>query len=38
MNIDYIYLLDLYISQKYHKVKNQQVTKVIIIICIVVSS
>lgn len=30
MNIGYISLLDLYISQKYHRVKNQQATKVII--------
>lgn len=30
MNINDISLLDLYISQKYHRVKNQQATKVII--------
>lgn len=32
LNINDISLLDLYISQKYHRVKNQQATKVIIII------
>lgn len=30
LNIKDISLLDLYISQKYHRVKNQQATKVII--------
>lgn len=31
LNINDISLLDLYISQKYHRVKNQQATKVIYI-------